>query len=72
MVRIHLGSLISRITNAIVAQLEEQMICNHQVAGSIPVDGSMEVCSCHVLPIKNRTAKWPHSPTEEATYLKHV
>ena len=34
------GSNPSWITNAIIAQLEEQMICNHQVAGSIPADGS--------------------------------
>ena len=33
-------------TVADVAQLVEQLICNQQVAGSIPVIGSM-IFSCH-------------------------
>ena len=26
--------------NAVLAQLAEQLICNHQVVGSIPIDGT--------------------------------
>ena len=29
--------------NAVLAQLAEQLICNHQVVGSIPIDGTRSI-----------------------------
>ena len=35
------GSIPARRTKiAVLAQLAEQLICNHQVVGSIPIDGT--------------------------------
>ena len=46
--RPHIFSLVDRETPADVAQVAEQLICNQQVAGSIPVLGSNTIFSNNV------------------------
>ena len=41
--RPHIFSLVDRETPADVAQLAEQLICNQQVIGSIPIVGSLDL-----------------------------